>query len=147
MVLFGLASEVGELINIIKKVRYHGHTVSSSVIREELGDILWYLAETCTLYGPTLSGIAEDNIAKLRERYPNGFSSKRSINRDEYEQKLAAHVGVSVEDIRSGKVLIVDDHEMLQSERSINRTTPSRYCPACNVAEGMLHSSDCKEVK
>jgi hypothetical protein len=42
---------------------------------------LWYLAEAATACDLTLNEIAEMNVEKLRERYPEGFSEERSINR------------------------------------------------------------------
>ncbi len=78
----GIAGEAGEIADTIKKVVGHGHSKSGK-IAEELGDLLWYTAMVSWCYGISLSEIATRNIDKLLERYPDGFSSERSINRDD----------------------------------------------------------------
>lgn len=79
----GLAGEAGEFANLVKKRTAHGHSdITPAVLGDELGDILWYLAEAATACGLNLEDIARENIAKLRQRYPEGFSQERSINRD-----------------------------------------------------------------
>ncbi len=77
----GLAGEAGEFANIIKKKTAHGHTFENDEIKEELGDVLWYLAEAATASGLDLAEIAQMNVEKLKKRYPEGFSQERSINR------------------------------------------------------------------
>ena len=79
----GLAGESGEVCDLVKKEVGHNHPPDFDKIKDEASDILWYLAEIATAYGLTLNGIAEHNVAKLRKRYPEGFSSERSINRAE----------------------------------------------------------------
>jgi len=78
----GLAGEAGEFANLVKKLTAHGHDIGSDVLGEELGDVLWYLAEAATACGLELGDIAQKNVDKLRARYPDGFSQERSINRD-----------------------------------------------------------------
>ena len=48
----------------------------------ELGDVMWYVVETAAGLGLTLEDIARMNIAKLERRYPQGFDTERSVNRD-----------------------------------------------------------------
>lgn len=43
---------------------------------------MWYVSELCNAIGIKLSDVMETNIAKLKERYPNGFEANRSINRN-----------------------------------------------------------------
>ena len=81
----GLAGESGEVCDIVKKWLSQGHELDKEKIRDELGDVLWYIAETATGLGLTLEQIAKRNIEKLRDRYPNGFDPQRSIHRPEYE--------------------------------------------------------------
>lgn len=77
----GLAGEAGEFANMIKKLTAHGHDIPREKLAEELGDILWYVAEAASALGLTLDKIGQDNIAKLAARYPEGFSQDRSRNR------------------------------------------------------------------
>lgn len=79
----GLCGESGECMDIMKKHKFQGHVLEEQKLIEELGDVLWYIAETATGLGVTLCEIAERNIEKLRKRYPEGFSADRSINREE----------------------------------------------------------------
>jgi NTP pyrophosphatase (non-canonical NTP hydrolase) len=77
----GLAGEAGEFANLVKKMTAHGHPFDSDALTDELGDVLWYLAEAATAAGLSLHAIAEQNVDKLRQRYPDGFSQENSINR------------------------------------------------------------------
>ncbi|MEM1268425.1 MAG: nucleoside triphosphate pyrophosphohydrolase family protein [Bacteroidota bacterium] len=78
----GLAGEAGEVADLIKKGVFHQHGVSRDTIRDELGDVLWYVAALCTNHGLTLEEVMEANVEKLKQRYPEGYSSERSINRE-----------------------------------------------------------------
>ena len=82
MCALGLCGESGEVADLVKKHKYHGHDLPSNKLHEELGDILWYVAEMATTLGFSLEHIALMNVRKLRKRYPEGFSSERSINRE-----------------------------------------------------------------
>jgi len=77
----GLAGEAGEVADYLKKVIFHGHELDREVLKKELGDVSWYLALTAKQAGLTLEEVMEHNIAKLKARYPEGFSSERSVNR------------------------------------------------------------------
>lgn len=61
----GLAGEVGEFVEMVKKKRFHGHRLDISDAEKKLGDVLWYLACAAEACGLDLDGIAEANIAKL----------------------------------------------------------------------------------
>lgn len=79
----GLTGEAGEAADIIKKHLFHGHELDKEALVKELGDVLWYVALAADLIGVKLADIMLLNVAKLRERYPDGFSEERSRNRDE----------------------------------------------------------------
>ncbi len=70
--LLGLCGETGETAEKIKKVlRDKKGTISSQTkkaIKEEMGDILWYLANLATELNLSLEDIASANLEKLASR-------------------------------------------------------------------------------
>ena len=79
--VMGLCGESGEVIDIVKKHISHGHPLDREKLIAELGDVAWYLAECAYALGVSLEDVMRANIEKLKARYPDGFSSERSINR------------------------------------------------------------------
>ena len=80
--VMGLCGESGEAIDIVKKHLAHGHELDRESLINELGDVAWYLAETATALDVSLEEVLVRNIEKLKKRYPEGFSSQRSIHRE-----------------------------------------------------------------
>lgn len=78
----GLAGEGGEVADLVKKYLFHGHALPQEKLQNELGDVLWYVAIGANALGLTLDDVMARNIAKLKDRYPEGFDSNRSINRE-----------------------------------------------------------------
>ena len=70
----GLAGESGEVADIIKKSLAGAKEIDLEHLKEELGDVLWYLAEASSCFNFSLEEIAKKNIEKLARRHPNGFS-------------------------------------------------------------------------
>lgn len=81
--VMGLCGESGEAIDIVKKHLAQGHELNREALAKELGDVAWYLAETAYAIGYSLEDICRMNIEKLSKRYPEGFSSEKSQNREE----------------------------------------------------------------
>jgi NTP pyrophosphatase (non-canonical NTP hydrolase) len=79
----GLSGEAGEVADLVKKHIGHGHDLDVNKLKLELGDVLWYIAGLAHVLGLTLSEVAEANVAKLKRRYPDGFSHEASKNRSE----------------------------------------------------------------
>ena len=79
--VMGLCGEAGEAIDLVKKHLHQGHALDRQALAKELGDIAWYLAETAYALEIPLEDILKANLAKLKERYPDGFSRDASINR------------------------------------------------------------------
>lgn len=76
----GLSGETGEVIELVKKHRFHNKDLDLERFAEELGDVLWYLSALCESQGLSLDKVARDNITKLEARYPDGFKPKRPNN-------------------------------------------------------------------
>lgn len=134
--LFGICGEVGEVIDLYKKERFHKVEIPAESYEKEIGDVAWYVANLCTETGekfapnerrlkslesatveakaliesmfiqaanfgridiewmvsmlfvlPARLGlrpfeqILDMNIAKLKARYPDGFSTEASVER------------------------------------------------------------------
>lgn len=77
----GLSGEAGEFSDTLKKHLFHGHALDQAELSKELGDVLWYVALACDALGLPMGEVMAQNVQKLRRRYPDGFSSERSINR------------------------------------------------------------------
>lgn len=69
----GLAGEAGEVANIVKKIqRDHGGVINDEIrgkLKDELGDVLWYISACADELGLTLGEIAEFNVQKLAKRH------------------------------------------------------------------------------
>jgi NTP pyrophosphatase (non-canonical NTP hydrolase) len=68
----GLVNEAGEVAGKVKKIFRDKQGVIGDAEREalkqELGDVLWYLAQICTELDLTLEEVAEANLQKLFSR-------------------------------------------------------------------------------
>ena len=80
--LMGLCGESGEAIDLMKKHLYQGHDLDKEKLVKELWDIAWYLAEAATGLNIDLSEVLQSNLDKLHARYPQGFSTERSMHRE-----------------------------------------------------------------
>ncbi|HEY2051615.1 MAG TPA: nucleoside triphosphate pyrophosphohydrolase family protein [Caulobacteraceae bacterium] len=69
--LLGLAGEAGQLLSEFKKRLRDGpsHVQFVDRVAEELGDILWYLANTASKYGLDLDEVARANLNKVQALY------------------------------------------------------------------------------
>lgn len=79
----GLAGEVGEIIDLLKKYVHHDHPLDREKVLKELGDVLYYMEILYVYTGTSRIEAEAAVIAKLKKRYPDGFSSEKSINRGE----------------------------------------------------------------
>lgn len=81
----GLVGEAGEVINKVKKIwRDDGGVVTPErrqEIVQELGDVLWYVAEIASSLNVTLEEVAEYNLKKLQSREDRKLISGDGDNR------------------------------------------------------------------
>jgi len=68
--VLGLAGEVGEFANIVKKIERDGKTINQmlNMLVDELGDVLWYVFACADEIGVPVEHVALANIKKLAER-------------------------------------------------------------------------------
>jgi len=69
----GLTGEAGEVANIVKKIqRDHNGIITDEIrakLKDELGDVLWYISACADELGLTINEIAEFNVLKLAKRH------------------------------------------------------------------------------
>jgi len=73
----GIAGEAGDVASCIKKTVSHKNNQKAG-IRENIGDTLWYSAMICNFFKWDLQEILEENLKKLKDRYPRGFTLKNA---------------------------------------------------------------------
>lgn len=87
--VFGLVTEAGEMLDALKKHLFYGAPLDLTNIKEELGDVEWYMSLILTFLGTTHDSIFELNVAKLKSRYPERFEESQALNRDlQKERKI-----------------------------------------------------------
>ena len=69
----GVAGEAGDVVSCIKKTFSHNNDQKLG-IRENIGDTMWYIAMICNFFNWDMDKVLEENIEKLKKRYPNGFT-------------------------------------------------------------------------
>lgn len=81
----GLAGEVGEVCNKIKKIYRDddGHITEEqrNEVAKELGDCMWYFAQLATDLKVSLDDVVRGNIAKLSSRKERGVLGGSGDNR------------------------------------------------------------------
>ena len=108
--LLGLAGEVGELLGEHKKWLRdrESYKLFPDRVKEELGDILWYLSNVASKHGLTLEEVANYNLGKTQRRWQP--KSRNLIQPSLFDQgfpekeRLPRQMEISMEEI-SGKVV------------------------------------------
>jgi NTP pyrophosphatase (non-canonical NTP hydrolase) len=81
----GLAAETGEFCEIPKKIYFQGKSLTEENVfhmKRELGDVMWYWINACRALGLDPNDVIEENVNKLKSRYPGGeFDVHSSENR------------------------------------------------------------------
>ena len=97
----GLLTEVGELVDAYKKHIFYGKPLDDVNVKEEVGDILWYIAILLDVGGVSFAECMEAVIAKLRVRYPEKFTEQSAIERDlvQERQTLESHFQEDTKDV------------------------------------------------
>jgi NTP pyrophosphatase (non-canonical NTP hydrolase) len=100
--LLGLAGEVGSLLTEFKKHLRDGnaHRMFREQVKEDLGDLLWYVANVASKFGLDLDDIAAANLAKTRDRWPSEGVSHRKLFDEAYpaNEQLPRRFAIRVEE-------------------------------------------------
>lgn len=104
--LLGLAGEVGSLLTEFKKHMRDGdaHRLFREQVKEDLGDLLWYVANVASKFGLDLADIAEANLAKTQDRWPDeGRPGRRLFDEGSPPaEQLPRRFEVRVEEVLKG---------------------------------------------
>jgi len=82
--ILGLTSESGEIADTLKRWLYYSQPLDEDNLKEEIGDLLWYVALICNTLEIQMSDCMESNIRKLQKRFPEKFDKElaKEENRD-----------------------------------------------------------------
>lgn len=102
--LLGLAGEAGQLLSEFKKRLRDGpsHVQFVDRVAEELGDILWYVANTASKYGLDLDAVARANLTKVQALYGEAAPASNYDGAFGAEERLPRHFIVSFREIQEG---------------------------------------------
>lgn len=77
----GVAGEAGEIIDTVKKFSIYGHQLNVPNLREEAGDVMWFVALLCDTIGADMEDVMAECIEKLKKRYPEQYTSELAAAR------------------------------------------------------------------
>lgn len=87
--VLGMQTESAEISDVYKKTIAYKKPLDFVNIKEELGDLMWYVANLCNVNGWDLRDILDTNIKKLEARFPEKFTYENANNRNlEKERKI-----------------------------------------------------------
>ena len=130
--LLGMAGEVGELLGEHKKWLRDGdsYKLFPERVKEELGDLLWYLSNVTTKHGLTLEEVADFNLSKTSRRWhPVGADSGTRKLFDEgfpLSERLPRQMDISIEE-ESGIVITTIDGAKYGDPLTDNRYEDDGY--------------------
>ena len=88
----GLAGEVGEFLDAVKRHVFYDKPIDRENAIEELGDIEFYSSDIRRLIGAFRIDVLRKNIDKLNKRYNNGYSDKEAHERADKIQSTESPV-------------------------------------------------------
>lgn len=77
----GIAGEAGELLDAVRKHVFDGQPLDEDNLKEEAGDIIFYLEALIQTMRTTVQEIITGNMAKLSKRYEGGYSDQQAQER------------------------------------------------------------------
>ena len=80
-------------MDALKKSTYYGRDLDVVNVKEEAGDILWYLAILFDELDTTFEEEMDRVINKLRTRFPEKFTESDAFNRDLEQERNVLEKG------------------------------------------------------
>ena len=131
--LLGMAGEVGELLGEHKKWLRDGdsYQLLPERVKEELGDILWYLSCVATKHDLKLEDVAEHNLTKIDARWRSIVQEnlRRTFFDDGYppEEQLPRKMDVSIRSVSEREVVTLINDISFGEQLSDNRYDDDGY--------------------
>ena len=80
--MIGMQTESAEFSDAMKKTIFYGKPLDEVNLKEELGDLLWYVALAMRVLDTDFDTEMAKNIAKLQARFPSKFTEEDAEVRD-----------------------------------------------------------------
>ena len=131
--MLGLAGETGQLLSEYKKHLRDGeaHRLFKERVSEELGDLLWYIANVASKFDLPLSDIAAANLAKVKQRWASERAEPLTFDAELPEgERLPRRFEVEVIDIEGDAhqhVRLLIDGKPFGAELTDNAYDPDGY--------------------
>jgi|SRR6267142_2312020 len=131
--LLGLAGETGSLLTLYKKYLRDGdaYHVIREKISEELGDILWYVADTATKAELDLNEVVQRNLSKTRNRWLGDDKDEVLFDNDFPEgEQLPTRFRAGLKEepgAQSPRVIMILDGVQIGNELTDNSYDPDGY--------------------
>ena len=77
-----LVVATSRVVDLLKKHMAYHRKLDFCKIKQELGFVLMHLADACISLNSNFDEIVTMNMAKLKKRYPSGYSHQNANNRD-----------------------------------------------------------------
>ncbi|TIQ21935.1 MAG: nucleotide pyrophosphohydrolase [Mesorhizobium sp.] len=131
--MLGLAGETGQLLSEYKKHLRDGeaHRLFKERVSEELGDLLWYIANVAAKFDLSLSEVAAANLAKVKQRWASERTEPLTFDADLPEgERLPRQFEVELIDIEVDarhRVRVLIDGQPFGAELTDNAYDPDGY--------------------
>lgn len=128
----GLAGEAGSVLTNLKKLIRDGEGFGSfnDRLKEELGDVLWYIAAIASHHGLSLDEIAKENLEKTHDRFIEEDLLKIPRFDEKYEERFPDTFVVNFTEEQQGELTIVKmvwENGPLGDPLSDNAWEPNNY--------------------
>ena len=131
--MLGLAGETGQLLSEYKKHLRDGdaHGLFKEHVSEELGDLLWYIANVASKFDLSLSDIAVANLAKVKQRWASERAKPLIFDTELPEgERFPRQFEVGLIDVEGGvrqRVRVLIDGKPFGAELTDNAYDPDGY--------------------
>jgi len=125
--VLGLVTESGELADAFKKELAYHKEIDWTNVKEELGDLLWYVMGMCIVNGWDLEDILQTNSDKLKARYPEKFDTDFANNRDLKKERKVLEGASTINLVDINSFRFPDQLEFESGEEYLKRVYDIMY--------------------